>query len=518
MFFSLALFGLPQICYSQESPKTPAEFNNQGVKELNAKDFQKAIASFKEAVRLDPSYKLGRENLAIAYNNLGLSLSENPSEALKYFHKALFVNPDSPIINKTTAENIDQIIIALNKNPKSLNDRLELAQTALNESDPEGAIVESLEGLHLKENTKSRLLLFEAYKALKMPGQALYELIAACTTTKDPQLLLKLAKENIAQKKYQASIDPLNQALKLDPNNRETKELYKEVWSNLVKDDPTKIENHIGLGKALELLGQTNEAQEQYKLAAKIDPNANIETLKRSPTAYPITSKILLDEKLKSAIVLETKHQNKDLRTYFNYLQQEIKTHWQPVSQAKGTVVINSEISPEGMLSKTNIQRSSKNQDIDDSALQAVSKITSAKETGSGEKMWVDFVFINGQKKVKVGFLPEPNFSDYMNTLQHHIKSAWFPPKGEESRKIVVVFKVNSDGKISDAKVTTPSGSILADAAALAAIEKSDPFESLPAGGPNQVDVQFTFDYNVHNDTKLQHGRVLDSKKSSAKK
>lgn len=469
--FGLVLFGLGQSCYCEEALKTPAEFNNQGVRELNAKEFKKAIASFEEAIKLDPAYKLARENLAIAYNNLGLSVQDNPREALKYFHKGLFASLDSPMVQDNITNNIAEIITSLNKNPKSLNDRLELAQTALNEKDPEGAIIESRAALNLKENTKSRLLLFEAYKALGVPNQAIYQLKIACNKTKDPQLLLKLAKENIEQKKYQASIDPLNRALKLDPNNSEIKDLYKQTWNTLVTNDPT---------------------------------------LKDSPSPYPKTNSVLLDEKNTALLALNTERKNQDLSNFFRYLEGAVKTQWQPVPQAHGAVVISAMISPEGTLSKEKIQRSSKIQDIDESAIQAISHISTNKPTGIDEPIQVDFIFVNGQKLLKIGFLPTPSFTNYMDSLQRHIKGHWFPPKGEESRKVVAVFKVNSEGKISNAQISKPSGSVLADAAALEAIAKSDPFEALPLGSPNQVDVEFTFDYNVHKNNEPQNARVLN--------
>ncbi len=89
------------------------------------------------------------------------------------------------------------------------------------------------------------------------------------------------------------------------------------------------------------------------------------------------------------------------------------------------------------------------------------------------------------------------DFGPYMADLQRRIKRAWFPPKGQESRRVVVIFKIHSDGSLSHLRLDHTSGMAIADNAALKAVENAAPFRPLPAGAPTDVDIQFTFDYNV---------------------
>jgi len=84
-----------------------------------------------------------------------------------------------------------------------------------------------------------------------------------------------------------------------------------------------------------------------------------------------------------------------------------------------------------------------------------------------------------------------------MADLQRRIKKHWFPPKGNESKRVVVVFKVHSGGELSQLRLDHSSGVAIADQAALKAVEDAAPFRPLPAGAPDAVDIQFTFDYNV---------------------
>lgn len=92
----------------------------------------------------------------------------------------------------------------------------------------------------------------------------------------------------------------------------------------------------------------------------------------------------------------------------------------------------------------------------------------------------------------------EPDFGPYMRELQRRIKMNWDPPKGNESKRVILLFKIARDGRLLSAKVYKSSGNPGADKAAINAVELTAPFRPLPAefrGG--SIDIQFTFDYNV---------------------
>ena len=96
--------------------------------------------------------------------------------------------------------------------------------------------------------------------------------------------------------------------------------------------------------------------------------------------------------------------------------------------------------------------------------------------------------------------LREPDFGPYMKELQRRIKMNWDPPKGNESKRVVLLFKVAKDGRLLSCRVSKSSGLPSADQAALKAVELTAPFRPLPADFKGQsIDIQFTFDYNVFN-------------------
>lgn len=92
----------------------------------------------------------------------------------------------------------------------------------------------------------------------------------------------------------------------------------------------------------------------------------------------------------------------------------------------------------------------------------------------------------------------EPDFGPYMRELQRRIKMNWDPPKGNESKRVVLLFKIAKDGRLLSMRVFKSSGLPNSDKAALNAVELTAPFKPLPGDfRGSSIDIQFTFDYNV---------------------
>lgn len=97
----------------------------------------------------------------------------------------------------------------------------------------------------------------------------------------------------------------------------------------------------------------------------------------------------------------------------------------------------------------------------------------------------------------------EPDFGPYMRELQRRIKMNWDPPKGNESKRVVLLFKIAKDGRLLSCSVFKSSGLPNADKAAINAVHLAAPFRPLPPEFKGQsIDIQFTFDYNVFGATK----------------
>ena len=85
----------------------------------------------------------------------------------------------------------------------------------------------------------------------------------------------------------------------------------------------------------------------------------------------------------------------------------------------------------------------------------------------------------------------------YITSVQQNIKEYWNPVKKTESYIIVVRFKVNKKGEVSDITIIKSSNDKEADQRAIIALEKSKLPPLPPTWEKDTVDIQFTFNYNI---------------------
>jgi len=102
-----------------------------------------------------------------------------------------------------------------------------------------------------------------------------------------------------------------------------------------------------------------------------------------------------------------------------------------------------------------------------------------------------------GDRPPSTASIPDVAFGPYMARIQEMIKQRWRPPRGSESKRIVVHFAINRDGSLSNLKLVQTNGDTLANEAALDAVRNAAPFPQLPVGSSSSIDIEFTFDYNV---------------------
>lgn len=145
-----ACFAYPPSAYATHDDVV--RLSNEGVSALRDNNWALAIQKFQECLKLEPNYKLPRQNMGTCYNNWGTQLLNKPQQAIEKFHKAVFYDPSNPV----TVQNLQGIIRALGKDPKSFNDRLTLGKQARLAGDFEGATVEFAEALKIKEDPQVR--------------------------------------------------------------------------------------------------------------------------------------------------------------------------------------------------------------------------------------------------------------------------------------------------------------------------------------------------------------------------
>jgi TonB family protein len=112
---------------------------------------------------------------------------------------------------------------------------------------------------------------------------------------------------------------------------------------------------------------------------------------------------------------------------------------------------------------------------------------------------------------------PDTDFGPYMASLQKRIKRGWFPPKNTESLRGKVLFKVHHDGAVSKLRMIRSTGLAAADLAMMKAVDNAAPFDALPAGAPADVDIEFSFDYNVFSGRDGNRDKVENAEPSAGR-
>lgn len=93
----------------------------------------------------------------------------------------------------------------------------------------------------------------------------------------------------------------------------------------------------------------------------------------------------------------------------------------------------------------------------------------------------------------------EADFGPYMSELKRRLTRNWKPPRGNETKRVVLKFEIGRDGRLLSLEVNRTSGEPLADEAAINAVKLSAPFRELPPEFQGQsVPILFTFDYTVY--------------------
>ncbi len=102
----------------------------------------------------------------------------------------------------------------------------------------------------------------------------------------------------------------------------------------------------------------------------------------------------------------------------------------------------------------------------------------------------------DGTLEPPTNIIDSPNFSPYIEEVRNKIKSAWFPPRGQRSCRVVVEFRISKDGNVQFPRVEKSSGIVFVDQAAVNAVRTAAPFKKLPDDFPNPYVTSICFKLN----------------------
>jgi TonB family protein len=182
---------------------------------------------------------------------------------------------------------------------------------------------------------------------------------------------------------------------------------------------------------------------------------------------------------------------------YCDSISKHIQSKWKPPADVEDSVTVSFTVDEQGTVKDVETPKkgpgSAKSQDILKQQIIGLGKVP-VPTNGASMKLVASICKTHGNVEVSDDRV---DMMMYMADLQRRIKRAWFPPRGKESKHIVMIFNVGADGTMTDLRADKYSDDAAADKAALDAVRNASPFRQLPDGAPPHIDISFTFDYNM---------------------
>ncbi|MFN8550690.1 MAG: TonB family protein [Candidatus Obscuribacterales bacterium] len=322
------------------------------------------------------------------------------------------------------------------------------------------------------------------------------------------EALAKEASVSVSKSDLKNAVVAAAKAADLDPDDTEAQDALVTVWVEALKNNPLDPANHIGLGKAFQLRGDFGQAEQEYQQAIRFSPGKN----------NPVASRLL--QVLPDAMRFEKAKRAKReeiIKPFVLATKEKLEKNWHP-PQHRGLLITKQKIKvdPTGAIIKTEVLIPSGVAN-EDASVSDVFKTTPLPALPAGLKfaeLYLSFMSDGSMNMVEVSTsdgrplhamplsqtIPEPkdvDFGPYMADLQRRVKREWFPPKGNERKRVRVEFTVDRSGAVSNVVIKDSSGLPEADQAALKAVKSAAPFKALPNGAKDHIDLNFTFDYNV---------------------
>jgi len=274
------------------SGMTEAHFN-RGFAYNNSGDYQKAIESFKEAIRLKPDDVYVHFNLGLAYNNSG-----DYQKAIESFKEAIRLKPDDVYAHYNLGlaysnsgdyqKAIESFKEAIRLKPDDVYAHYNLGLAYSNSGDYQKAIESFKEAIHVKPDfVGAHYNLGLAYSNSENYQKAIESFKEAIRLKPDDfyaHFNLGLAYNNSGD--YQKAIESFKEAIRLKPddfyahfnlglayNNSGDYQKAIESFKEAIRLKPDDVYAHYNLGLAYSNSGDYQKAIESFKKAIRLKPD-----------------------------------------------------------------------------------------------------------------------------------------------------------------------------------------------------------------------------------------------------
>ena len=222
LIFALIIFTNSANVFSQQQGQTAADFELKGVAAQRSGNCNEALKHYAEAIKINPKSYIAQANSGNCYLRL-----EKPQLALVHLQVAVTLQPTDPLVHYVLGvayHGTNQPQAAIN----ALNEALRLQPTLL----------------------PAHMILAEIYSTQNKYDDAIRELLAASKLQDDdPEIFLKLGRENLNAGYWKNAVEYLNRSLALKP----------------------MVETYTDLGRAYAKLNDNEAALHAYSEALKLN-------------------------------------------------------------------------------------------------------------------------------------------------------------------------------------------------------------------------------------------------------
>lgn len=260
--------------------------NNRAVQFGRQGRWGEAIQEHEKAVQLDPSNKQFRINLSAARTAYGEQrLAQNDlSSAAHLFRQALAIAPDNSLAGRRLVDTIRKMGL----DPSSVDVRLTFGDQLIANGDLEAATVEYKAALQLEESARTYVKMGDLYYRYgQIAGASAWYRQAIAKNPDFGPAHRQLGFIALSQKDFTSGAASLRKAVIADPKDAAAGEALVELWRKQVATSPNVSENHLGLAGALQLTGDFQGADSEYRKVQANDPRnpniaAGLESLSRA--------------------------------------------------------------------------------------------------------------------------------------------------------------------------------------------------------------------------------------------
>lgn len=256
---------------------------NDGIERHKNKDYLGALQSFNEALSIEPSNVLVKQNISIAHNNYGKYLAERTDyeKALKEFRLAIYYD----VQNKVADQNLDALLSTKGVKASDPNIRAQLGDKLRSDANFDLALVEYQKALSLSKVPDPNLYINvgDIFYIFYLRDQKYDDIQKAVDLYKKALEIKESAKTHIkvgdgllGLKDVVGAIDHYKKAIQLEPGYEDAITANIRGWNEAVRLAPLVSENHIGLASSLQLKKDFVSAEEEYNQALKLDPENQI--------------------------------------------------------------------------------------------------------------------------------------------------------------------------------------------------------------------------------------------------